>query len=384
MARQKQSAQISRSPAAVREYLVDYVSEVFPAVFSNKPFFTRVVGEVKRHHRYLQLFTAPKGEAGDKTRIMTGVHLLSLQTMLMFLLAWLYDIESPANDGSCDNLDSKSECLSRKQVMDTTQPLCQWVQDPDNGDDSHMCEFANPAFNVKVMIYIAVIVALVVSLCSKPIDMIFDLLSAPTADSLKVSIQDTALKRLGRRVSHVARRMSAVASSSLSSMTQRKGSGGGKGRDTIVGVATRKIPSSTEQAHALATASMKLLADASRQTLHQNQLRRLQVFHGANSARYAAYESDSDDDDNDDASGKGEVAARGGRDNGSSASPLSPPPPLLLPATVSLVRSLMLQMQFLWVEEVRLVLPSTRDKRNILTLSILQLKPPRKKCHGWD
>ena len=129
--RQKKSAEISRSPAAVREYLVNYVSEVFPAVFSNKPIFGRIVGEITRHHRYLTLFTAERGETGDKARILTGFQLLSVQTMLMFLLAWLYDIQSPDDDGSCDNHETKVKCLTRKTVLDSSTPYCQWVKNED-------------------------------------------------------------------------------------------------------------------------------------------------------------------------------------------------------------------------------------------------------------
>ena len=288
--RKQQSAQVSRSPAAVREYLVNYVAEVFPSVFSNKPFFRRMVDEIKRHHRYLTLFTAPHGENGDKARIITGAHLLSIQTMLMFLLAWLYDIQSPADDGTCGDHDTESDCLARKSVMDSTQSYCDWVRNPDrsaannddDGDDKFICEFAPAGFNIKVMIYISVIVALFVSICTKPIDMIFDLLSAPTADALKVATQDTAIKRIGRRVSNAARRMSAAAVNLVNNSRNVIARASGK---SLVGTATRKIPRSTEDAYVLATASMAVVADASRQHLEANQLRRLQRYHSAVSFR---------------------------------------------------------------------------------------------------
>jgi hypothetical protein len=41
--------------------------------------------------------------------------------------------------------------------------------------------------------------------------MIFDLLSAPTADALKVSMKDNTVRRVGRRISNVARRVASTA-----------------------------------------------------------------------------------------------------------------------------------------------------------------------------
>ena len=293
--RRKQSAEISRSPAAVREYLVNYVAEVFPSVFSNKPFFTRVVDEVKRHHRYLTLLTAPPGESGDKQRILTGAHLLSIQTMLMFLLAWLYDIQSPADDGSCEQHDSESSCLARKTVMDATEPYCQWTRNDDSGADDgsdYVCEFAPPKFNLKVLIYIAVIVAIFVAVCTKPIDMLFDLLSAPTADSLKVSAQDTTLKRARRRVSAVAQRMSTAAISMVGTVRDKVATN--RATSTFVGLATRKIPPETESAHALAASSMKSLVEAQRTSLQANQLRRMQTYY-TSTRRFAPGDLNLDD-----------------------------------------------------------------------------------------
>eukprot|EP01032_Pedospumella_encystans_P023687 gene23687-26804_t len=137
-----QVAEVARSPAAVHQYLTDYVVKTFPSVFSNKPFFSRLYGEVKRHHRYLTLFTAPEGESGDKQRILTGVQLLSTQTMLMFLLAMLYDVESPSDDGSCLTYIDTATCLNRKSVFDTTVSYCDWHYDPLNDADG--CFYRNP------------------------------------------------------------------------------------------------------------------------------------------------------------------------------------------------------------------------------------------------
>lgn len=110
--RKKHCAGITRSPATVKEYLMEYVNEIFPAVFARKARLTRLFDEVCRHHRYLKLITAPAGEEGDKMRIITGFELLSVQTMLMFLLALLYDLQDPGDHGTCATYTAESSCES--------------------------------------------------------------------------------------------------------------------------------------------------------------------------------------------------------------------------------------------------------------------------------
>ena len=68
------------------------VSETLPSVFKPKTGLTRFWEEVSKTHRYLLLFTA-SGEDGDKKRILTGIQLLTVQTMLMFMLAVFYDLQ---------------------------------------------------------------------------------------------------------------------------------------------------------------------------------------------------------------------------------------------------------------------------------------------------
>ena len=83
------------SKIIVHQNLVNYVTQSFPSIFSDEPIARRIYSEICRHHRYLTLLSASKGEAGDKQRIITCIQLLSIQTMLMFLVALLYDLQGP-------------------------------------------------------------------------------------------------------------------------------------------------------------------------------------------------------------------------------------------------------------------------------------------------
>jgi len=98
--KQRRVALISHSVAVVQQNLLNYTSQVFPSIFSNEPIARRIWLEISRHHRYLTLLTASKGDSGDNQRILTCIQLLSVQTMLMFLLALLYDLQGPSDDGT--------------------------------------------------------------------------------------------------------------------------------------------------------------------------------------------------------------------------------------------------------------------------------------------
>eukprot|EP01038_Epipyxis_sp_PR26KG_P007133 gene7133-9734_t len=277
--RLKKSAQVSRSPNAVKEYLMDYVNELFPSVFSSKPFMYRLYDEVKKHHRYLLVLTAARSESGDAKRILTGIQLLSVQTMLMFLLAFLYDLQGPDNDGSCISHTTQESCLLRKSVLDHSQSYCKWQAPPPtliNANDdsaSYTCEFREQVFSLRLVLIIAIIVSLFTSLFSKPIDMIFDLLSAPISDSAKVQQEPSVVERVGNNLATTARRVS-IAAINLSENTNAKV------RQTFlkIGNRTRSIPHSTTSAHELAHTSMNIISSKTKDFIVRAELQRQQSY----------------------------------------------------------------------------------------------------------
>lgn len=81
-----------KSVGRIKAVLENYVNEVFPMVYRPTPWDDRLVKEVKKNHRYLNVVTSAGSE---KSRYITTIHLLTIQTMLMFLLAVFYDIQFP-------------------------------------------------------------------------------------------------------------------------------------------------------------------------------------------------------------------------------------------------------------------------------------------------
>jgi len=189
--RKRRVAQISYSVAMVQQNLLNYTSQVFPSIFSNEPIARRIWSEICRHHRYLTLMTASKGEAGDNQRILTCIQLLTVQTMLMFLLALLYDFQGPSDDGTCNLNQTETDCLYRKSVLDRSQSYCAWNGEGDgvSTEEQYPCIYKDPTFTIETVLIIAILVSVMVALFSKPIDMIFDLLTAPIADDLKSLLQ---------------------------------------------------------------------------------------------------------------------------------------------------------------------------------------------------
>lgn len=79
----------------IRSNLTAYVDTVFPAVYQSKWWMSQLLDELSKHHRYLLLcYTRNKETAGgDRKRLVMTIQLLSTQSMLMFVLAVLYDLE---------------------------------------------------------------------------------------------------------------------------------------------------------------------------------------------------------------------------------------------------------------------------------------------------
>jgi hypothetical protein len=74
-------------------YLLGYLAEVLPSVFLSKgTALERLWTEILEHHRYAILFTI-KGPNAHVDILRTGINMLTVQTMLMFLLAVIYDLE---------------------------------------------------------------------------------------------------------------------------------------------------------------------------------------------------------------------------------------------------------------------------------------------------
>ncbi|CAE7472509.1 unnamed protein product [Symbiodinium microadriaticum] len=275
LARKKELAESSRSADDIRNYLSTYVNEIFPAVFQPSSGSLRLWNEISKHHRYLLLLTA-KGKNADTTRMITGIHLLTIQSMLMFILAVCYDLQFPSDDGTCATHMTESSCLKEKSIFDTQASVCAWKSD-DTG--AYTCSYIDTDISIKAVVIISVVIAIFTAPVNLLVDFLFiEVLSAPSPDALKAASAESTVSRTVQRVSNVGRRVSAAIVNTAGNI--KVGA-----RKTILGTAapkfdvdtTRLVPDAAAEAQILATHSVGNLLDDARSNIdNRENLRRSQ------------------------------------------------------------------------------------------------------------
>ena len=105
--KKKEDLDLHNGPVRASTLLSRYVDELIPQVFHQQSYLKRMWDEILQNHRYITLFYTREdpdhendgdvnshGDGdGDYKRILTSVHVLTVQTMLMFMLAVFYDLQ---------------------------------------------------------------------------------------------------------------------------------------------------------------------------------------------------------------------------------------------------------------------------------------------------
>lgn len=90
--KKKSKSRSSKNQEEIKRMLTKYIDEIFPAVYQSRSYVSRMFEEVMKHHRYILLLNF-RGEDLNSRKIITCLHMLTVQTMLMFILAMLYDLQ---------------------------------------------------------------------------------------------------------------------------------------------------------------------------------------------------------------------------------------------------------------------------------------------------
>lgn len=106
---------------------IQIVNEVFPAVFQPRSVLSRIWGEIRRHHRYIVIFTAT-GSSADSVRMLTAIQLLTVQSMLMFIMAVCYDLQYPTDNGTCAKMSTEQDCNGVESVFGSNGE-CEWLHE---------------------------------------------------------------------------------------------------------------------------------------------------------------------------------------------------------------------------------------------------------------
>ena len=177
-------SKVSSSLGNMQEDIAAYIAEVVPVVFRGEINSWKIALDVFRHHKYFSLLSIEKINSLIVTRVVT------VQSMLMFLLAVTYDLQSPSDDGTCIQWVTEQDCLSRKSHLDSTQSLCQWsmlvTDDFGSSMSGYACSYQDPTPTVQTVLSISVLVSLVTALFLRPVEYLFEVLHAPIANRIKV------------------------------------------------------------------------------------------------------------------------------------------------------------------------------------------------------
>jgi hypothetical protein len=123
--------------------LIKYYIAVIPSVYHLQPWWKRLQTQFVKHHRSIAVFSIfwhrsdtlngnsskrlNKKNVLSKTTILQVAFVLTSVTISCFTLALLYDIQYPADDGSCSAHRDVVSCLTRTTVLDSSRSYCRWV-----------------------------------------------------------------------------------------------------------------------------------------------------------------------------------------------------------------------------------------------------------------
>jgi hypothetical protein len=172
--------------------LSKYLDELFPVVFQSRSYLGRMVDEILRHHRYLNLLrlqSRHRRHGIEFQDVIIFCHLLTVQTMLMFFLAVFYELQVPhlspsstsllplslphltfpqfpSDDGTCKAQTTQEACLKELSLFDHHKSLCRWVHQDDTNttgstsSNSDSCEYRRETVSWQTTIAISVLVLL--------------------------------------------------------------------------------------------------------------------------------------------------------------------------------------------------------------------------------
>jgi hypothetical protein len=200
--------------AAKKEYILSFIDQIFPAVFIDSTWsWAGLSREIRAYHRHYTLFTMT-GKGANRTRLVTALQLLSLHTMVFWVMAVTFEIQFPTDDGSCALEETEDGCLSEKSMFDNDRDKCKWSA-TDNS-----CDYTEVTLTLRMLMLIILVMAFVQAIFNIPIDILFqDIINAPLAASLdaekKVAMAASANAIESGNPTQLKRRMSSRRGSEL-------------------------------------------------------------------------------------------------------------------------------------------------------------------------
>ena len=187
--------------------LITYAMFVIPSVFTTDvSFLQRILKELCTHHAFFKLFNT---DEPWKKRQESTVKLLIQLTFMIFLVAVLYDASNPSDDGSCVNYVERVTCLKQRSPFDNSHTYCTWSEAQQA--TAYQCTFNTEPPSLKSQVYMYVLITIITSLMSIPLDLLLSIVNAPAQENFqnsKVSDISNISITGGNVVQQAARRVS--------------------------------------------------------------------------------------------------------------------------------------------------------------------------------
>lgn len=153
--------------------------EALPSILGAKSLWSRMLAELKRHHRWagVVFFFSPQ-----LPRLLRVVSLATNIIIMLFMQSITYNI-TKGDDGSCAAFQSETACLDPSSPYSPGSSKCYWMLDSDS-NVSGECLFVQPDNDMQVVLFIAVFSAIL----STPIGvatewLVLHVLCAPLVDT---------------------------------------------------------------------------------------------------------------------------------------------------------------------------------------------------------
>ena len=160
---------------------INYLRALFPDLFDHTKAAHRALREVQSKHKLFALFF----KSSIEKKYTTVLHVFTLQTLSMFLVALFYDFStSPDNNEQCQEYKTLDDCLKISSEIDATQKMCEW------NNEKRECSTNPSQISNLALIIIFIAVAIVTFLLMIPIDTIIDSLLNPTKNISKTQSSD--------------------------------------------------------------------------------------------------------------------------------------------------------------------------------------------------
>lgn len=126
------------------------VEESLPHILRERPFAEKVIREMKVYHRWLDVICFYAEQVSRSVRVLS---LVTAAIVMLFANAATYNLGYP-DDGKCASHETMDNCL-QEQSSFSGGSMCYWL------DETKDCNFREPADDMKMVIFTAVIAALV-------------------------------------------------------------------------------------------------------------------------------------------------------------------------------------------------------------------------------